>query len=355
MGKQEGGVGGPQPAPGAAPVTTDKAAAVDGTRAAQPAAAFAAGTLDERYAHRAVRYNSSDVEQRLNAKRQAESWNHARANAVYVAAMGNHWRPGAWNRVMDMVHYTNAHGYPCGLEEIMDRCFNPYDALGCMRNEGIMRAKEGWEYILYVDNDVMPTPETLVRLVNRGVPIVAPLVLEPGTNRPLHGPVHQPWTGLHPVRWCVLSMLLIRTNVFNAMGPEFWNDSIGADEGYHFQKLWHYGHQPFLDTDIVLPVASAPTYPLAQLREPKEKAQDFWDARREWLKAAPDRKPIDTADRRVNELGEYLPFMVPAPPGANGQPAKAAPVAVDGSGAIDADRLRVLARSREEVAGGGGG
>lgn len=275
----------------------------------------AALALDQRYGYRHIRYNHNERERDLAQRRQETLWGHVAPNSVFIAAIGNHWKPGAWQRVMDMVHYTNQYGYPCVLEEIMDRCFNPYDSLGCMRNEAILRALQGFEWLCMVDNDVYPPADMLVKLIEHNVPAIAPIVLENSSGRSLHGPPHQLWTGLQPVRWCVLSMLVFRSSIFHATGPEFWNDSIGADEGYHFQKLWHYGIQPYVDTDIRLLVGGDPTYPLSTLRMQKCDHDAFWDKRRAWLLDAPHREPIDPNDPRRSELGEYLPFLAPAPNG----------------------------------------
>lgn len=268
--------------------------------------------IDKRFGYRSIRYNANPKEREAAEARSTTGWNHARPNSVLIAAMGQHWRPGCWQRVMDMVHYANQSGINANMEEVMDRCFNPYDSLGAMRNEAAMRASQGYEWLLYVDTDIQPEPEMLVRLVLHQMPICAPLVMEPETGKYLHGPYRERWTGLQPVRWCVLSMLLFHTGIFRATGPELWNDSIGADEGYHFQKLWHYGYRPYIDTNMVLTVSAKPTYPLATLRMKAEDREKFWAERREWLLAVPDRAPIDPADRRVNELGEYLPFIEPA-------------------------------------------
>jgi hypothetical protein len=279
---------------------------------ARPAAQAGITDEDKRLGYRVIKYASTPQEQELNDTRSSNSWAHSRPNSVLIAALGHHWKEGSWQAVMDMLHYTNQHGYYASFEEVMDRCFNPYDSLGAMRNECIMRAMEGYEYLLMVDNDVLPHPEDLVRLIDHGVPVVAPMILEPGTGKPLHGPEQKRWDGLRPVRWTVLSMLLFKTTVFNATGPELWNDSIGADEGYHFQKLWHYGHRPYLDTDIQLQVQSTPTYPLATNRMEQKDADAFWDSRRKGLLEIPDRLPVDPNDKRISELGEYLPFMNPS-------------------------------------------
>ena len=103
-------------------------------------------------------------------------WPHMRPNSVLVAAMGNHWKaPGSWNKVIDMLDYTTNQGVYCAFQEVQDRCFNPYDALGTMRNEAALTAlTEGFQYLCYIDNDVLPEPDCLYRLLQRGQSITAP-------------------------------------------------------------------------------------------------------------------------------------------------------------------------------------
>ena len=127
---------------------------ISSTGTAKPAAQQAIPGLDPRHGYRAIRYNANALEQRQAQERANASWGHARPNSVFVAAIGNHWAPGSWQHVLDMVDYTNRHGFYCGLEEIMDRCSQPYDALGAMRNEAAMRAAAGYEFLAMVDNDV---------------------------------------------------------------------------------------------------------------------------------------------------------------------------------------------------------
>ena len=266
-----------------------------------------------KFGYREVRYHSTERERQLMEVRANSTWHHGRPWSVLICAMGYHWKPGSWQKVVDMMQHTQEQGFYVAMVEIMDRCLNPYYALGAMRNEAIMKAKQGFEWILYVDNDVLPEPDCLLRLLNWDMPIVSPYVREPGTNKPLHGPQREEGTGLQPIRWSVLSMLLMRTSVFNIWpGGEFWNDSVGADEGYHFQKLWDVGHRPWIDTNILLPVYSTPTYPLAVNRMGEAEAKKFWDKRRELLNAIPDRAPINLSDPR-QQYGEYMPWME-APP-----------------------------------------
>src|SRR3990167_6016955 len=237
-------------------------------------------------------------------------WPHLRPDSVLIAAIGFHWAQGSWQKVLDMLDYYNQHGVYAALSEVQDRCFEPYDALGTMRNEAANMARnEGFEWICYVDNDIQPEPDTLIRLLQWQLPIVAPYVVEPGTGKRLFGPGWEPNQGLKPVRWSVLSMLLMKTAVFNCFGTEFWADAIGADEGFHFQKLWHYGHRPWVDTNTHLVVGGAPHYPLASNRLPSAQRAQLWDRVNEKRNMPPDRRPIDPNNVRDVVDGQYLPFI----------------------------------------------
>lgn len=303
---------------------------------------------DPRHKLVVVRSFATPQERDAGRRKMDISWPHVRPDSVLVAAMGNHWPEGAWHRVVDMILETNRRGVYAALSEVQDRCFDPYDSLGTMRNEAILEAQyEGFEWLLYVDCDIRPEPDTILRLLAWQMPIVAPLVVEPGTGKPLHGPAHAANGGLKPAKWCVLSMLLFRTTVFNCTGPRFWGDAIGADEGYHFKTLWLYGHRPWIDTNTQLVVGGKPTYPLAYNRrirtEPDRQASEakarqwlsaqyppqgvedviqyvrdtarwdgraqFWRQKAERLLQPPDRRP-PTPDSPGVIDGEYLPFFL---------------------------------------------
>ena len=190
---------------------------------------------------------------------------HVGPGSTLIAAMGNHWREGCLDAVHEMANKAFQAGYPVCLWEVPDRCYQPYDALGVMRNSAYMRAlEEGWEYLLYLDNDVLPPSDLLVKLLERHVPIVSPIVLySDGQDHGLGMPKMNRNHGLALVSSCVLSCLLFRTSVFFpwALIP-FWQDALGADENYHFQRLAMAGHLPFVDTDVMVTAYSPPHYPL---------------------------------------------------------------------------------------------
>ena len=261
-----------------------------------------------------LRYTANALEARTIKDRTEWGWKHANPMSCFVAAVGNHWRGTSWAHVADMVQHANTQGFRVDMEELQDRCNDPYDALGTMRNEAIMKARQGYEYLLYVDTDVLPPADTLVRLMRHDRPIVSPYFEEADTDKPLNGP------GIHrymdpPVqrsRWSVLSMVLIKTNVFNAFGggaTSFWSDAVGADEGIHAQRFYDVGHPWYIDTHIVVPCVNKPTYPLASNRMTPEQKERFWQMKRDWLAAPPYRGPHHANDKRVDDMGVYMPFF----------------------------------------------
>ncbi len=267
---------------------------------------------DPKHALIEVRQFSSDVEKQATVVRAAEYWEHISPNAVMVAVIGNHYKPGAWQHIADMVTFTNQKGIRCALSEMQDRCFNPYDALGTMRNEAILKAQlGGYDWLCMVDADVKPDADLLYRLLGWGMPIIAPFIVEAGTGRKLHGPHWEPDQGLRPLKWCVLSMLLFRTTVFNCLpAGTMWSDAIGADEGFHFQRLAYYGHRPFIDTSSHLIVDERPHYPLASLRFSKAQYDEYWDKVQRGKLDVPDRRAIKPNDPREID-GVYNPFVQP--------------------------------------------
>jgi len=210
----------------------------------------------------------------LNTQQQAEAndermdrgiTTHVSPGSTLIAAMGDHWKPQCFEAVKQMAYHTWEAGCEVCFYEEPDRCYNPFDAIGSMRNMAYWRAiREGWEYLLYVDNDVMPPPDALEKLLARRLPIIAPILRY--LNDEDHG-ISQArmefGNGLVMVGSCLLSFLLIRTSVFLpwATSP-FWGNEIGDDEAYHFAKLDMIGHRPFIDTNVVVEVKSPPHFPL---------------------------------------------------------------------------------------------
>ena len=167
-------------------------------------------------------------------------------------------------------------------------------------------------------------------------------------------------------------MILCQTSIFKALGPEFWRDAVGADEGYHFMKAHYYGIYLWIDTSVQLQVSGRPLFPLAlnrlssgSMRDVEIEARavatalasilarrnmplldadqkEIADALIKFMRVAkgdreillqqkierfietPDRRPIDSNSPWVKD-GEYMPFLVKADQAAkaaaNGQAA----------------------------------
>lgn len=287
-------------------------------------------------------------------------WANHNPKSVLIACIGNHWKPGAWQHVVDMMRFTIDQGIHCELQEIQDRCFDYADALGTMRNEAnIVALNRGLEWVLYVENDTFPPKDALVKLLSwwdmARANIVVPFVCESGTGMPLHGPQPGPNTGFHWLKWSVLSFVLFKTSIWQSFGHRFWADAIGADEGFHFQHLAQRGYYLGMDSGLQVPVTRRPQYPLAfntlvnKISLHEEKIQEVYkrtdlkipyeefrkvavalaelrvgitDRQRHWedvtmgRMSVPDRRPIDPLDKRVDPSGNYNPFVGAAPPGA---------------------------------------
>ena len=200
-------------------------------------------------------------EQRADAKLPE----HLSPFSVLVAAMGNYWMPGCREAVEAMCVEAWEQGYQVMLWEEHDCCFNPYDALGTMRNKSYMKAiLEGYEYLCYVDNDVQPPKDALIRLMHRMVPVISPIIVyADGEAHGMGMPKMEQGQGMALVGTVLLSMLVFQTQVFLpwALTP-FWDNAIGSDEAYHFQRLAMAGHRPFVDTDVVVTVQRPPSFPL---------------------------------------------------------------------------------------------
>lgn len=212
------------------------------------------------------RWFNSETQKQLWEQRLEMGWpEHHSPFSVLVAAMGNYWQPGCREAVEAMCQHAWDAGHEVTLAEEHDRCYNPYDGLGSMRNMAYMRAiREGYEYICYVDNDVRPPADALARLQRRLVPVVSPIIrYADGQDHGMDLAKMESGKGLALVTSCVLSMVLFQTQVFLpwALAP-FWDNAIGSDESLHFQRLAMAGHRPFVDTDVVVMATKPPTFPL---------------------------------------------------------------------------------------------
>ncbi len=237
-----------------------------------------------------------------------------RPNSVYVAAIGCHWSPGAWQKVVDMVHYTNEHGICCWLEEIPDLCVTmPYDAIGNLRDVACMQALDtGFEWVLIIDNDILPEPDMLAKLVSWGMPVVVPLLIDHERNCRLSAPVYPVNSGLRRAKWSALSCVLINTKVLNCF-PNGTLFTTLITENEFTSKLSHYGHRIFIDTNTELMLAQNPSY--SGGIDTLSGKMAFLDRADRMRKEKPNRKPIDLTDTREMYLPKVLIEALETPVG----------------------------------------
>ena len=228
---------------------------------------------------------------------------HVKPNSVLIATIGTNWEAGSWQKVVDMVKYTNERGVTCWLLEIPDRCICiPYQNVNYMKNLACTKAlDQGFEWLMVVDNDVLPEPDMLLKLMNWGAPIVAPYIYDPKEKNTLFAPRYEKGKGLRPVTWSIQSCMLFWTKVFNCfpVGQPWADYTVECDLSDAFR---HYGHTVFVDTNTELKLATYPTYhggceTLPELMNFYEKA----DVRR---KKQPDRTSLDKKDTSITYLPE---------------------------------------------------
>ena len=219
-----------------------------------------------------MRYDKDRIQERLKTL----ATQHASPYSTLVCAMGDHWKPGSLEAVEKMVAYTrNEFGIDARFRTIKDMCYEPFDAIGSMRNVAYrLSLIEGFEFLMYLDNDVLPPEHTLVQLLHRHLPIASPQIVYPdGEAHGLATPTLTPDQGLVMCGSVVLSCVLFKTTVFLPWAiNNFWGNAIGDDEEYHFTKLYMAGHMPFVDTDIQIMCVEPPHFPLDNKRTAEEVA-----------------------------------------------------------------------------------
>jgi hypothetical protein len=238
---------------------------------------------------------------------QREStWPHSQPHSTYVASIGANYDPGVWEKIVNMVLYTQQRGLKCWLDEIVPARGGvlPTVDIGYMRDVAVRRALDsGFEYICFVDGDTLPEMDILAKMLEREVPISGPYMTDPDFNNIMLGaPLMEPGSGLQPAQWLAASFMLFRTSVFNCPGVGF-ND--GAGDELFFRNLWHYGHRPYIHTDVELKLVRGPTRGGAMTWKDRWKRLENLYAK---SKQIPDRMPVNPKNEHIVD-GIYAPFM----------------------------------------------
>ena len=230
---------------------------------------------------------------------------HIRPDSVYVFSIGTSWAPGAWEKVINMVAYTIKEGICCWFHEIKDIYSQlPYSYLNQMRNIACIEAhNSGCEWVLIVENDILPEPDMLVRLLKWQMPVVSPFMWDEKFKQPIARPAYERGNGLKAVEWSALSCILIWCRVLHCFPYcEPFRD-VGT-EAVFFNRLLNYGHRAYQDTDTELKLASGPSY-----HGDNKSMDDLLNYYRKVDKnrrKVPDRHPIDPNNPEAAG-GVYLP------------------------------------------------
>jgi hypothetical protein len=258
-----------------------------------------------------------ETEIQLLGERVHSHFSHVKPSSVYVAVIGNNWVEDGHHRMQDMLTSMQKKGYTIAFEEMHDLCELPADCVAQMRTQASYSALDsGCEFLFMVDTDALMELDTLERLIALDYPVVAPFIHDleqrhPGLEKHLSGPILEPNTGLYPVMWTVMSVMLFKTKVFNAIGADCWGSHYGINEYILSQKLNHVGHQMYMDTNTVVNIARSPGRPRGQTWEQREaRVRSAYDNSRYTerdRRPPPDYDPV-FGDGQVMVSGAYEPF-----------------------------------------------
>ncbi len=252
-----------------------------------------------------LRFFANEVEKERAFKSQHFRPIHLRPGSTLVAPIGVMWEPGAWQKTVEMVIKTNESGVCCWLHEMTDiNAGIPAAHLNMMRDSACMYAIDaGFEWILLLENDAMPEPDLLLKLLHWDMPVVVPYIMDNVLKKPICAPFYKKGVGLQPVQWAVFTCMLMNTKVLNCFPFTQPFNTVGIESGF-FNKLRHYGHKGYQDTNTELKITRRPTYPV-----------DYGGLEAEWKgwvaidkkrRQIPDRRPIDPNDEnQIN--GIYMP------------------------------------------------
>jgi hypothetical protein len=249
-----------------------------------------------------IQPHANPVEKARNSERFSDGW-HIRPGSTLVASIGNSWQLHCWNRVVDMVMWSNFNGYNVWLQEIAEDHINfPMANTQAMRDSAIIMGRNaGFDKICLIDNDVLPRKETLISLLDKPFPCVAPYIWDEGEDKALGIPRFERGLGMQPMRWVGASFMLFDAKVFNCPDIKFTGL---FQEGQFGQLLAHYGHKFWMDTD----------FEVQTVTPPGRVAQHKFNTRMEMLEERynrseiPNRKAIDSDSPWVKD-GIYCPFL----------------------------------------------
>ena len=288
------------------------------TREELLAAGIPDGAILDRTTHPMGTFSSWDVsaaDRKVSGAKAQYRMPHIRPQSVLIAPIGQLWEDGAWWRLQDMMLETAVAGHSVSIQEMRDPSIFSFEAIPMMRWSASMMAREGGvEWVFMVDNDALVQKDTLLRLLAHDRPVVFPLIEDlekkyPRIMAPMSDPdLVEPGHGLVPVRWAVMSCMLLNVRIFNVLEPLAWrgNDFVFA------QALNYIGHRVCVDTDTVVQVTKGPA------RWASKDYDELWaDHRKMWdrlrfeernRQPPPGFNPL-TDNGYVDKHGSYLAIL----------------------------------------------
>ena len=205
---------------------------------------------------------------------------HFSPGSVLIAIIGTDFPEGCKEKIKAMYLYAREAGYNVKYIEmqVYHNTF-PQASHASTRNHAINSGRiGGTDYICFLDTDVEPTEDMLVKLLAHKSSIITPYVIDPALNRQLGGPTRQKDSGVYNQKWIAQCFMLIKTAVFNNTEIHFAYDEA---EDMFSQRIHLYGINQQVDTSQILTLASPPGRPDSQL----------WDTRMDKLKERYNREP----------------------------------------------------------------
>jgi len=201
------------------------------------------------------------------------SWPHSSPGSTTVIAVGNRWKKDENHNcelmIRDMCTYAQQKGYKIFFEEVAVwfGAF-PNPAVAATREQGAYIAIENsTEYVFFVDNDILPTEDLLVNLLELEVPMVTPMIIDPYHGNMIGGPIREKNSGVYNQKWSSMSAILIKTSLLSLPGVRFGQDDT---EGLFFQRFARWGHTVHIDTSQELRTITPPTRPDSMNYEERE-------------------------------------------------------------------------------------
>ena len=157
---------------------------------------------------------------------------------------------------------------PCHVAGQPNITVLPPLGLGAMHNFLIMKACEAkFDYLLFLHNDVlMEDPGTLVKLVQRGKPMIIPYFDQseiPGIDKigphKIAEPMFTKDQGVLQIKWTIPACLLFNTMVFAVAGERPYSESMFYNQD-EFDCLWfqRHGITIWQDTDTKIKLLRGP-------------------------------------------------------------------------------------------------